>query len=81
MAALATVLVATEFQPRLHEGASAGAYPTSFLPARSAGRFVAAASSRCLRDGGRWRNGRGGGDTLGGVVTVAEPPLANSYGR
>jgi len=45
MAALATVLVATEFQPRLHEGASAGAYPTSFLPARSAGRFVAAASS------------------------------------
>jgi hypothetical protein len=48
MAALATVLVATEFQPRLHEGASAGAYPTSFLPARSAGRFVAAASDVCV---------------------------------
>ena len=27
---------------------------------------------RCLRDGGRWRNSRGGGATLGGIVSVAE---------
>ena len=26
---------------------------------------------RCLRDGGRWRNSRGGGATLGGIVTLA----------
>ena len=72
MAALATVLVATEFQPRLHEGASAGAYPTSFLPARSAGRFVAAASSDvCVMVAGILIIGVGGGVCWGGVARVA----------